>query len=105
MSKAFLNPLGWALSAAAGLVLTACQEDLPQLAAATGAPLSSCAELTAGFTFANTTIASAETVPTGALTVAGAPVAQHCLVKGEMFRRTSTTDGNSYAIMFEMRLP
>ena len=111
MSKASFSPPGWVLSATAGLLLTACGGDgrwsppLPQLAAATGAPLSSCAELAAGFTFANTTIASAETAPAGALTWAGAPVAAHCLVKGEMFRRTSAMDGNSYAIMFEMRLP
>lgn len=111
MSKAFFSPPGWVLPATAGLLLTACGGDghwslpLPQLAAATGASLSSCAELAAGFTFANTTIASAETVPAGALTGPGAPVAAHCLVKGEMFRRTSAMDGNSYAIMFEMRLP
>lgn len=112
MAKAFFRPPGWALSAAAGLLLTGCQGDgvglsfpLPQLAAATGAPLSSCAELAPSFTFANTTIASAESIPAGSLTWAGAPVAAHCLVKGEMFRRTSTMDGNSYAIMFEMRLP
>ena len=29
----------------------------------------------------------------------------HCLVKGEMYRRTSPQDGKSYAIGFEMRLP
>ena len=78
---------------------------LPQLTPATGATLSNCAALASSFTFSNTTIASAETVAAGTLTWAGAPVAAHCLVKGEMYRRTSTMGGNSYAIMFEMRLP
>ncbi|MEO8806774.1 MAG: tannase/feruloyl esterase family alpha/beta hydrolase [Burkholderiaceae bacterium] len=32
-------------------------------------------------------------------------MAEHCLVKGEMYCRTSTMDGNSYAVGFEMRLP
>lgn len=111
MSKPFFGHAAWFLSATAGLLLAACGRDddasdaLPQLTPATGATLSSCAALASSFAFANTTIASAETVAAGTLTWAGAPVAAHCLVKGEMFRRTSTIDGNSYAIMFEMRLP
>ncbi|HSH91379.1 MAG TPA: tannase/feruloyl esterase family alpha/beta hydrolase, partial [Ramlibacter sp.] len=39
------------------------------------------------------------------LTVAGTPVPAHCQVRGSMFQRTSTVDGKSYAIGFEMRLP
>jgi feruloyl esterase len=78
--------------------------DLPQLPAANPAALSaSCASL-AQFAFANTTIASAATVPAG--TVVGTlAMPEHCLVKGSMFQRTSTVDGNQYAIGFEMRLP
>lgn len=80
---------------------------IPQLSAATGAQLNgTCAAVATRLTgLANTTISSVDTVAAGGLTVAGQPVREHCLVKGEMFRRTSTVDGNSYAIMFEMRLP
>ncbi len=41
---------------------------LPQLPAATGAGLSSCTQLATAFQFANTTIASAESVRSGTLT-------------------------------------
>ncbi len=111
MPKPFFGHTALVMSTTAGLLLTACggggdsSPAAPQLAAATGATLSSCAALASSFSFANTTIASAETVPAGTLTWGGAPVAAHCLVKGEMFRRTSTMDANSYAIMFEMRMP
>jgi hypothetical protein len=109
MPSPFRPCVALALSATAGLLLAACGGDddseLPRLPAATGATLTACETLSAGFSFANTTIASAETVPAGTLTWNGAPVAAHCLVKGEMYRRTSAMDGNSYAIMFEMRLP
>jgi hypothetical protein len=77
----------------------------PQLSAATGASLSSCAQLATAFRFANTTITSAESVPSGRLTWGGGSIDAHCLVKGEMYRRTSPQDGKSYAIGFEMRLP
>ena len=78
---------------------------LPQLRAATGASLSSCAPLATAFQFPNTTITSAEPVPSGTLTWGGRAIGAHCLVKGEMYRRTSPQDGKSYAIGFEMRLP
>ncbi len=78
---------------------------LPQLPAATGAGLSSCTQLATAFQFANTTIASAESVRSGTLTWGGRAIGAHCLVKGEMYRRTSPQDGKSYAIGFEMRLP
>jgi len=77
---------------------------LPQLAAATGATLSSCADLATRITFANTTITSAADVAAGTLTVAGKAVPAHCLLKGSMYPRTGI-DGNAYAIGFEMRLP
>jgi feruloyl esterase len=78
---------------------------LPRLAAATGASLSSCTPLPTAFRFANTTITSAESVLPGTLTWGGSAIGAHCLVKGEMYRRTSPQDGKSYAIGFEMRLP
>lgn len=78
---------------------------LPQLSPATGAGLSSCAPLATAFQFPHTTITSASQVPSGTLTWGGRPIGAHCLVKGEMYRRTSPQDGRSYAIGFEMRLP
>jgi hypothetical protein len=108
MPKPFFRSTRCWLATAVALGLTACGGDddpLPQLAQATGAPLTSCAALASGFSFADTTISSAEPLAAGALTGGGSPIAAHCLVKGEMFRRTSSVDGNSYGIMFEMRLP
>lgn len=78
---------------------------LPQLTAATGANLSSCTDLATRFAHGNTVIASAEAVPAGTEVWGGSAIGAHCLVKGEMFRRTSAQDGKSYAIGFEMRLP
>lgn len=78
---------------------------LPQLPAAAGATLSSCTDLVTRLSFPNTSIASSVTVAAGTLTVAGTPIAAHCLVKGSMYSRVSTVDGNNYAIGFEMRLP
>ena len=77
---------------------------LPQLGEAKGATITSCTDLNTRFGFANTTIASADTVAAGTLTVAGKAVPEHCLVKGSMFKRTGS-DGATYAIGFEMRLP
>ncbi|WNG52314.1 tannase/feruloyl esterase family alpha/beta hydrolase [Archangium minus] len=79
-------------------------DDLPQLSPATGATLSSCTDLASKFSFSNTTLSSAEVVAAGTRKVAGMPVDAHCLVKGEMNRRTGAA-GQSYAIGFEMRLP
>jgi hypothetical protein len=78
---------------------------LPQLAAATGASLTSCTDLPTRATFANTTFTAASAVAAGTLTVAGTPVPAHCQVTGKMFQRVSAVDGKSYAIGFEMRLP
>jgi feruloyl esterase len=78
---------------------------LPRLAPATGAKIASCAELATAFGDPQTTILSAESVAGGGLTWAGRAIGPHCLVKGEMHRRTSPQDGKSYAIGFEMRLP
>ena len=62
---------------------------LPQLSEATGASFSSCTDLASKFSFANTTIKSTVNVEAGTLKEAGTLVAAHCLVKGEMYRRTS----------------
>lgn len=90
-------------------LLSACGGDddnsLPQLSAATGATLASCADLATRITFANTTITAANPIAAGTLSVAGSPVPAHCQVTGKMFTRVSAVDGNTYAIGFEMRLP
>jgi len=95
--------------AVALLHLSACggndDDELPRLSAATGATLQSCTDLATKISFANTSIASATAVTAGTLTIAGTPIAAHCLVKGSMYTRSSAVDGNTYAIGFEMRLP
>ena len=78
---------------------------LPQLSAAAGATLASCADLATRISFTKTTITSATAVPAGTLTVAGTAVPAHCRVVGKMNERLSLVDGNTYAIGFEMRLP
>lgn len=90
------------------VVLSACGTDgtneLIRLPEAKGATLTSCTDLTTRFTFANTAVASAVTVTAGTLSLGGQGVAEHCLVKGAMYKRTGI-DGKEYAIGFEMRLP
>ncbi|RYF42267.1 MAG: tannase/feruloyl esterase family alpha/beta hydrolase, partial [Comamonadaceae bacterium] len=80
---------------------------LPQLAAATPQKMSGgCADLGARLSaLANTSITAVVSVPSGSLTVAGQPIAEHCMVNGQMFKRVSAVDGNNYAIGFQMRLP
>ena len=103
--------LGTGATAVAALLL-ACgggggDAALPQLTAATPQKLTgTCADLgTRLGTPANTTITAVLTVPSGSLTVAGQPIAEHCMVNGQMHNRVSAVDGNSYAIGFQMRLP
>ena len=92
----------------AGLLLSACNDNdgkLPRLSAATTSTrIASCASL-AGFAFARTAITSSTTVAAGAETLAGQPIAEHCLITGKMHERISPVDGKTYAIGFEMRLP
>ena len=76
----------------------------PPLKAAEGASLKVCGVIGARFEFPNLQIDAAEPVAAGAVTLNGIPVAQHCLVKGQMFKRKGT-DGQDYAVGFEMRLP
>jgi len=78
---------------------------LPQLAAASGARLAGCADLAARLTYADTTVSAVNAIAAGTVTVGGKPVAAHCLVTGKMAQRTSSVDGQSYAIGFELRLP
>ena len=78
---------------------------IPQLEAAQGTGLAGCATLATGFSFTSTTITAATDVAAGTLTNAGAPIGQHCRVTGKMNERTSSFDGQTYAISFEMRLP
>lgn len=53
---------------------------------------------------ANTTISSVTRIADGTV-VGGVASPEHCRILGEMFRRTSPVDGQSYAIGFELRLP
>lgn len=58
-----------------------------------------CAELPQAFVYADAALTSATLV---AVTDA---LPEHCLIRGKMFGRVSTVDGQTYAIGFEMRLP
>jgi len=78
---------------------------LPQLSPAVGATLAACTELATRINYPEAVITAATSVPAGTLTIGGKPVGQHCLVTGQLQRRTSTVDGQAYAIGFEMRLP
>jgi Tannase and feruloyl esterase len=75
-----------------------------QLKPATASALQQCAALASAFKFNNTQIDAAEPVATGGLMLAGKPIAEHCLIKGAMFKRKGV-DGQDYAIGFEARLP
>lgn len=106
-SHVLITPIATSLAAAA--LLLGCgggddEEALPQLAAAQAGTLANCTALTS-FSFASTTITAASVVAVGTLTNAGQPVGEHCLVTGRMNERTSTVDGQAYAIGFQMRLP
>ncbi|MES2613578.1 MAG: tannase/feruloyl esterase family alpha/beta hydrolase [Pseudomonadota bacterium] len=80
---------------------------LRQLSAASPGTLQACANLATTLALPNTRIASAVPVAEGELKATGVntPIPAHCLVKGAMNQRTSTVDGASYAIGFEMRMP
>ena len=83
-------------------------ETIPQLSAAQAGTLSACTTLASAFSAANTTITTAADVAAGQLTFfgtpVGPPVGAHCQVTGKMHNRTGS-DGQTYAIGFEMRLP
>ena len=69
--------------------------------------LQSCTDLASKAAFSSTVYTSATSVAEGSLAVAGVstPAPEHCLVQGQMNQRTSSVDGKTYAIGFEMRLP
>jgi pimeloyl-ACP methyl ester carboxylesterase len=92
-----------ALLAACGSVPTLAPPPA-QLKSAVASSLQQCTALVAGFKFDNTHIDSAEKLASGALALAGKPIAEHCLVKGGMFKRKGV-DGQDYALGFEARLP
>jgi feruloyl esterase len=100
----------YALSTLPAILLLGCggsDDALPQLGAATPATLQYCSSLDSSLALPNTTITSAVDVVAGGLVATGVstPIPAHCLVKGKMNQRTSTVDGASYAIGFEIRLP
>jgi Tannase and feruloyl esterase len=104
--KHFIQP---AACFAALAALAACGSlpgtgSLPQLSAAAPATLNQCEALAAQFKFDNTQIEASTRLAPGALTLAGKPIAAHCLVKGAMHQRKGS-DGQDYAIGFEARLP
>ena len=111
MGLTTLHPSRWAAPALAlgCAALAGCLggDELPQLATAAPASLSGTCEALAAklSTLPDTSVTATSTVAAGTLTVAGQPVPEHCLVSGKMAQRTSTVDGNAYAIGFEMRLP
>lgn len=78
---------------------------LPQLSAASGATLGSCADLATRISYPDLAITAANPIAAGTLTIGGKPVPAHCQVTGKMFQRVSAVDRQSYAIGFEMRLP
>ena len=78
---------------------------IPQLAPAVGATLGVCEALASRIAYPEAVITGATAIAAGTLTIAGKPVGQHCLVTGQLARRTSPVDGQAYAIGFEMRLP
>lgn len=110
-SARLLSHATLAATVLASTLLAACggdddsSADLPRLSAAQPAALASCASLLTSFSFAKTTITAASVIAAGTLTNAGQPVGEHCLVTGRMNDRTSTVDGQTYAIGFQMRLP
>jgi feruloyl esterase len=93
-----------AATLAALVMLAGSLETTAQSGTARPATLMAC-ETLGGFTFPKTVIGAATVVAAGALTNAGAPVGEHCLVTGAMNRRISQIDGETYAIGFEVRLP
>lgn len=110
MPSPSMRPLCIGAITTATAILAACSgsdDVLPQLSAAAGAPYTNaCASLQAALSgLPNTQITAAETVAAGVLTQGGNAVPEHCKVSGKMHQRTSTVDGASYAIGFELRLP
>ena len=75
-----------------------------RLSPAQGAALQACDALAGQFRFADTRLDSAAAVAAGPVVPNGPVAPAHCLVKGQMKPRKGS-DGQDYAIGFEMRLP
>jgi feruloyl esterase len=88
------------------VVAPAAPPPIPQLSAATpGSYTGDCAAiLTKIAGFSNTTLTASNTIAAGTVKVGGVDVPEHCQILGKMYARTGT-DGNPYAISFELRLP
>lgn len=99
-----LTPGLAALAAALVAGCAALSPPVAKVAAAQPGSLRQCEALAGGFAHPGTRIASAAVQPDGALQLGGAPLAEHCLVKGAMNER-SGAGGVAYAVGFEMRLP
>lgn len=90
--------------------LTACQDDrnnrseLPNLSPAQPGMLNECEDLVSLFSTDNVSIDSAENVEAGELKIGDNAIGAHCRVRGKAYTRTGT-DGDTYSIAFEMRLP
>ena len=101
-----MTATGMVLSALVGV--SACAKDAAErpVDSATARPSArqACAALATTFSHENTTIDAAAEVAAGALAVANEPIGAHCQVTGRMYSRTGS-DGATYAIGFEMRLP
>jgi pimeloyl-ACP methyl ester carboxylesterase len=67
----------------------------------------SCTDLTAAFSYPNTTLTSVTPQAAGPVTVSGIVynLPDHCVVQGKMNERVGPIDNKPYAIGFEMRLP
>jgi feruloyl esterase len=95
----------WTSLAAAATALLGCTTTAPTaLRPAQGAPLAQCDALPKQFQHADTVIDAAQLQAAGALQQGGPAVGAHCRVSGRMHPRQGS-DGRSYAIGFEMRLP
>jgi feruloyl esterase len=99
--------LAFALAACAGADVRSPFEPPPPafLAPAVGAELKACEALATSFRAPDLALTGAAPVAEGALKVAGAAIAAHCLVSGTLAERVGAVDGKTYAIRFEMRLP
>lgn len=78
---------------------------VPRLSAAAPGTLGACEALATTYTSAGLVLSASTRVAAGTLSVAGQPVAAHCLVTAKLNERVSAVDGATYAIRFEMRLP
>ncbi|KAB7778350.1 tannase/feruloyl esterase family alpha/beta hydrolase [Xanthomonas sp. LMG 12459] len=97
--------LALALPLAALAAASTAQAQTTARAPASPAPLQqSCDALASRLAYPGTRFTAVRSVAASALQVAGQPIGAHCQVTGLMHERVGS-DGQSYAIGFEMRLP